>query len=74
VCVPDPDVYKVTEGALTVMLNDRSAFKDPSVALISKLEVVSEPTALGVPDITPVELFKLIPVGSEPDNTEYVIV
>jgi hypothetical protein len=69
--VPEPDVYKVAEGALIVILNARSAFKEPSVALIVKLDVVFDPTELGVPDITPVVPLKLMPEGTAPDIIEY---
>ena len=59
------------------MLNERSDV-DVNAPLVEEAlavneNVVSVPTELAVPEMTPVEEFKDIPVGNEPDATEYVI-
>jgi hypothetical protein len=71
---PPVDVYDVITGAFIVILNCLSAPPPKFVAVIVNVDVVSEPTAFGVPLITPVLPFKLIPVGKDPIVTEYVTV
>jgi hypothetical protein len=70
--VPEVEpVYSRVTGALTVMLNALSVYNDPSLARMVKLDVVSEPTLPVVPEITPVEEFKDILAGKDPETTEY---
>jgi hypothetical protein len=58
-----------------VILNDLGIALTPSEALIVKLYVVSEDMFGKVPEITPVEEFKVTPEGSvEPDAKAYVTV
>ena len=47
------------------------AVSEPSVAVTVKVDVVSEATALAVPEKVPLE-FKVIPEGNEPVVTETV--
>jgi hypothetical protein len=67
-------VYEVITGAFTVMLNSLSALPPKFEAVIVNVDVVLEPTASGVPLITPVLPSKVIPVGKDPIVTEYVTV
>jgi hypothetical protein len=46
------------------------AFADPPVAL-PLIVIVAEEDAVGVPEMTPVDVFKVNPVGNEPVSTEY---
>jgi hypothetical protein len=60
--------FQTFTGLITVMLR-LGVFVEPVtfVALITK---VKTPGVVGVPEITPVEVFSVIPLGSAPENTE----
>jgi hypothetical protein len=71
-----PDGVTQTGAVLSniVILNALSAVFDPtSVARNVKLDVSSTSTLGAVPEITPVDEFKVSPEGKEPDSTLYVI-
>ena len=61
-------------AGLTIILKVLSDVLPPAVALALKELVVDEFTLFGSPLIAPVEEFKLVPGGSEPDAMEYDIV
>jgi hypothetical protein len=69
------DVNDVITGALTVILNCLVTAPKLVVAVIVNVVVVSVPTALTLDQvILPVDVLSVKPVGSEPVETEYVIV
>jgi hypothetical protein len=72
--VPEPDVYVVIAGALTVILNDLEVLWPVVAAVTVNVDVVFVPTADAVPVIAAVDEFKDNPAGKEPDEIEYVIV
>ena len=51
----------------TIILNALSTVLVFAVALSVKFEVVAEVTSVGSPLIAPVDVFKLVPAGIEPD-------
>ena len=57
-------------GAFTVRLSCLDPLPNALVAVTVKVAV---PAAVGVPAMTPVELFKVSPAGSEPPVTAHVI-
>jgi hypothetical protein len=67
-------VYEVITGGLTVIEKALDAVEEAVEAEIVKLNVVEEPTVGAFPVKAPVDEFKVIPEGKEPDDTEYVIV
>jgi hypothetical protein len=70
----ETEVKEVITGALTVMLNDLVDVCLVVAADTVNVDVVFEATALAVPVIAAVDVFKDNPVGKEPDVIEYVIV
>lgn len=63
-----------TVGVFTKILKGLSEKAVPSDAVTVNVEVVSTPTVEAVPEITPVDEFKLSPVGKDPEEIEYEIV
>ena len=60
--------FQTRTGLMTVIVRE-GVFAEPVtfVALITKVE---SPAVVGVPEMTPVEVFSVMPAGSAPENTE----
>jgi hypothetical protein len=68
------EVYEVTTGAFTVIVNCLVDVDAAVEAETVNVDVVFETTSVAVPVIAAVDEFKDNPAGKEPDEIEYVIV